>query len=122
MNKSIVFSFPLTRPHCGVPLSNGNFGALVWGGNTLNVTVNQNDLWDHRGGELVDDAIDRRRSGRRVQRSENQVTRLRGLHGDRDRLQVPHLQCLPHRTPQCLARMTCTVPGYGDTLGLKASV
>ena len=55
MNQSIVFSFPLTRPHCGVPLSNGNFGALVWGVNTLNVTVNQNDLWDHRGGELVDE-------------------------------------------------------------------
>ena len=46
--------FPLERPHCGIPLANGNFGALVWGVNTLNVTVNQNDLWDHRGGELVD--------------------------------------------------------------------
>ena len=47
--------FPLERPHCGIPLANGNFGALVWGVNTLNVTVNQNDLWDHRGGELVDE-------------------------------------------------------------------
>jgi hypothetical protein len=55
MNQSISFTFPLQRPHCGVPLSNGNFGALVWGGDTLNVTVNQNDLWDHRGGELVDE-------------------------------------------------------------------
>ena len=55
MNKSITFEFPLLRPHCGLPLANGNFGALVWGVNTLNVTVNQNDLWDHRGGELVDE-------------------------------------------------------------------
>ena len=55
MNRSIVFSFPLTRPHCGVPMANGNFGALVWGTDALNITVNQNDLWDHRGGELVDE-------------------------------------------------------------------
>ena len=54
MNKNIVFQFPMTRPHCGVPLANGNFGALVWGKDTLNITVNQNDLWDHRGGELID--------------------------------------------------------------------
>ena len=44
MNKSITFSFPLERPHCGVPMANGNFGALVWGKDTLNLTVNQNDL------------------------------------------------------------------------------
>ncbi|HBJ94950.1 MAG TPA: hypothetical protein DDZ11_00145, partial [Lentisphaeria bacterium] len=55
MNKSITFSFPLERPHCGVPMANGNFGALVWGKDTLNLTVNQNDLWDHRGGELIDE-------------------------------------------------------------------
>lgn len=54
MNKTITFSFPLERPHCGVPLANGNFGVLVWGKNSLNITVNQNDLWDHRGGELID--------------------------------------------------------------------
>ncbi|MDD3953596.1 MAG: hypothetical protein PHY82_06755 [Lentisphaeria bacterium] len=48
-------NFPLDRPHTGVPLSNGNFGVLVWGSDTLNVTVNQNDLWDHRGGEYLDD-------------------------------------------------------------------
>ena len=30
------------------PLANGNFGALVWGCDKLNVTIGQNDLWDHR--------------------------------------------------------------------------
>ena len=55
MNRSIIFSFPLERPHCGVPLSNGNFGALIWGKESLSVTINQNDLWDHRGGELIDE-------------------------------------------------------------------
>ena len=53
--KTFEQKFPLERPHCGIPMANGNFGALVWGVNTLNVTVNQNDLWDHRGGELVDE-------------------------------------------------------------------
>ena len=55
MNDSITFTFPLTRPHCGVPLANGNFGVLVWGRETLNLTVNQSDLWDHRFGQLIDE-------------------------------------------------------------------
>ena len=54
MDKNITFSFPLTRPHCGIPLANGNFGALIWGKETLCVTVNQSDLWDHRNGRLID--------------------------------------------------------------------
>ena len=52
--QKLKLNFPLERPHCGVPLSNGNLGSLVWGYNTLNITVNQNDLWDHRIGELID--------------------------------------------------------------------
>ena len=55
MEHIINFTFPLTRPHCGVPLANGNFGALVWGKETLCVTVNQSDLWDHRNGRLIDE-------------------------------------------------------------------
>ena len=59
--ENIVFPFPFERPHCGVPLANVNFGALVWGHDTLNLTIGQNDLWDHRIGELVDerDSYDR---------------------------------------------------------------
>ncbi|MBR2433892.1 MAG: hypothetical protein IKB22_00325 [Lentisphaeria bacterium] len=59
--EEICFTFPLERPHCGVPLANGNFGALIWGRETLNLTIGQNDLWDHRIGELVDerDSYDR---------------------------------------------------------------
>ena len=52
--KKLELEFPLERPHCGVPLSNGNLGSMVWGCRTLNITVNQNDLWDHRMGELID--------------------------------------------------------------------
>ena len=55
METIINFTFPLTRPHCGVPLANGNFGALVWGRESLCVTVNQSDLWDHRNGRLIDE-------------------------------------------------------------------
>ena len=54
MDKTLSFSFPLERPHCGVPLANGNFGALVWGKENLCITVNQSDLWDHRNGRLID--------------------------------------------------------------------
>ena len=54
MERSMTFSFPLERTHCGVPLANGNFGALVWGKESLCVTVNQSDLWDHRNGRVVD--------------------------------------------------------------------
>lgn len=45
--------FPLSRPHCGLPMANGNLGILIWGDKTLNITVNQSDFWDHRGGETV---------------------------------------------------------------------
>jgi len=54
MNGSVTFEFPLARPHCGVPLANGDFGVLVWGEETLCVTVNESGLWDHRAGRLID--------------------------------------------------------------------
>lgn len=54
MTKTVTFPFPLERPHCGIPLANGNFGALIWGKDVLSVTVNQSDLWDHRFGQLID--------------------------------------------------------------------
>ena len=41
--------------------------------------------------ELIDDAIDRRRRGRRVQRAEHQVAGLGRLDRDRHRLEVAHL-------------------------------
>ena len=46
MSKTHIFKFefPLKRTHAGVPLGNGNFGALVWGANRqLNITVSRND-------------------------------------------------------------------------------
>ena len=46
--------FPLPRTHCGFPLGNGLFGALVWGeADTLRITINRADFWDHRGGERL---------------------------------------------------------------------
>lgn len=53
MNKTKIFTFPLERVHCGVPMANGNFGVLLWGEQTLNITVNRSDFWDHRNGELL---------------------------------------------------------------------
>ena len=51
--KEIKWEFPIPRTHCGIVMGNGNFGALIWGKENLNVTVNRSDFWDHRGGELL---------------------------------------------------------------------
>jgi hypothetical protein len=47
--KNIEFSFPLPRPHTGIAMGNGLFGALVWGKDSINITINRADFWDHRG-------------------------------------------------------------------------
>lgn len=57
----LTFDFPLPRTHCGVALGNGLCGALVWGRETINVTVNRADWWDHRGGERLAEGNDYRR-------------------------------------------------------------
>ena len=49
------FTFPLERPHCGVPMANGYLGILVWGKESLNLTINHNAFWDHRNGELIEE-------------------------------------------------------------------
>lgn len=47
----LEFPFPATEVHSGIPLSNGTFGALLWGqGRNLRITINRADYWDHRGG------------------------------------------------------------------------
>jgi len=47
----LPWHFPLANTHHGIPLSNGTFGALIWGGDQdLRITVNRADYWDHRGG------------------------------------------------------------------------
>jgi alpha-L-fucosidase 2 len=55
-NRIYRFKFPLGRPHLGVPLGNGGFGALVWGKESrLNITVSRNDFWDRRNGQVLRD-------------------------------------------------------------------
>ncbi len=48
-NPNLKWSFPLPRPHTGIPLGNGLLGALVWGSDRLCITLNRADFWDHRG-------------------------------------------------------------------------
>ncbi len=56
--KKSEWKFPLPRPHCGVAMGNGCFGALVWGaGSRLSLTVNRADCWDRRGGELIAEGV-----------------------------------------------------------------
>ena len=51
LRQRLEFAFPATEVHSGIPLSNGTFGALLWGeGRRLRVTLNRADYWDHRGG------------------------------------------------------------------------
>jgi hypothetical protein len=53
----IHWSFPLPRTHCGIALGNGTQGVLVWGDETLCLTVARAGFWDHRGGkEFTSDA------------------------------------------------------------------
>ena len=54
MSLFVDLDFPLPRTHCGFTLGNGLLGALVWGAETLNVTINRADFWDHRGGEKIE--------------------------------------------------------------------
>jgi len=51
LRQRLDFPFPAAAVHDGIPLSNGTFGALIWGeGRRLKLTVNRADYWDHRGG------------------------------------------------------------------------
>jgi hypothetical protein len=53
-NETLSWSFPIKRPHAGIPIANGTQGLLVWGqGETLNFTIAHQGFWDHRGGHPV---------------------------------------------------------------------
>lgn len=45
--------FPLRRPHAGAPLGNGIQGVLVWGDDTLCLTVGRAGFWDRRAGQDI---------------------------------------------------------------------
>jgi alpha-L-fucosidase 2 len=45
----LEFTFPLPRPLTGIALGNGAQGLLIWGEDTLNITIARNGFWDHRG-------------------------------------------------------------------------
>ena len=54
--RKIEWPFPLPRTHCGIALGNGLAGALVWGNERLNITVNRADFWDRRAGHKLHSA------------------------------------------------------------------
>ena len=50
MQNYLNFRFPNESPHEGIPLGNGNFGALLWGNaNRFHLTINLQNYWNHRG-------------------------------------------------------------------------
>lgn len=52
MVRTLTWHFPLTRTHTGALLGNGTQGLMVWGTETLNITVGRAGFWDHRGGNV----------------------------------------------------------------------
>ncbi len=51
LSTALSWPWPAVTTHSGVPLGNGTFGALVWGGGPdIRCTINRQDYWDHRGG------------------------------------------------------------------------
>ena len=50
MTAPLNWHFPLPRPHTGVPIANGTQGLLLWGDESLNLTMSRAGFWDHRGG------------------------------------------------------------------------
>ena len=49
----LTWYFPLKRPHAGVALGNGLQGLLIWGEETLRLTVARAGFWDHRNGHDI---------------------------------------------------------------------
>lgn len=47
---AINWLFPLPRTHTGIAMANGVQGLLVWGDETLVITVGRSGFWDHQGG------------------------------------------------------------------------
>ncbi len=47
---NLSWTFPLPRAHTGIALANGVQGLLVWGDQTLKLTIARAGFWDHRGG------------------------------------------------------------------------
>ncbi len=50
---TLSWHFPLNRPHAGVPLGNGKQGILIWGEDSLLLTIARAGFWDHRGGSDI---------------------------------------------------------------------
>lgn len=52
--------FPLPRPYTGFMLGNGTIGLMVWGEDSLNISVGRAGFWDHRDGIPFGAAFDYR--------------------------------------------------------------
>ena len=48
---ALDWDFPLPRCHTGIPLGNGVQGLLIWGGETLCITIARAGFWVHRQGK-----------------------------------------------------------------------
>lgn len=46
----LTWQFQLPRTHTGILLGNGIQGVMIWGSDSLNITIGRAGFWDHRGG------------------------------------------------------------------------
>lgn len=46
----IHWQFPLPRPYTGILLGNASLGIMVWGSDTLSLTISKTGFWEHRDG------------------------------------------------------------------------
>ncbi|MEI8310804.1 MAG: glycoside hydrolase family 95-like protein [Verrucomicrobiota bacterium] len=71
------WEFPLPRCHTGIPIGNGIQGLLVWGSDTLRITVSRAGFWHHREG--------------RAFRADSKYSEVKRLVGLRDEEALRHL-------------------------------
>src|SRR6476469_3944200 len=56
-SKKLIWQFPITRTHAGMLLGNSIQGLMIWGTDTLNITVGHAGFWDHTGGNNFTERI-----------------------------------------------------------------
>jgi hypothetical protein len=75
--ESLIYSFPLPRPHTGIIIGNGTQGLMIWGQDSLlNITIGHNGFWDHRGKNELKNLTTFKDFKERIYRGDKTVTRM----------------------------------------------
>ncbi|HEY0056333.1 MAG TPA: hypothetical protein VGB63_13335 [Pedobacter sp.] len=69
-NKLLKWDFPINRTHAGMLLGNGRQGLMVWGKDTLHITVAHAGFWDRRGGNNFTERVNYEQFKKLVQKKD----------------------------------------------------